>query len=59
METVQLDSVSVCQKARRSSVILTTIYELIKTVIDVADPHENNLINEVAKKLLAKSKPCT
>jgi hypothetical protein len=24
METVQLDSVSVCQKARRSSVILTT-----------------------------------
>ncbi len=58
METVRLDSLSVSQKARRSAVVITTIYELMETVIDVADPDENDLIYEVAKKLLAKSKPC-
>ena len=35
------------QKARKSIIIVTTLYDLMETVIDVTNPDENNLIEEV------------
>ena len=37
--------------------IQTTLYELMETVIDVADPEERKLVNEATIKILAKAKP--
>ena len=45
------------QKARKSMIIETTLYDLMETVIDVTNPDENNLIEEVTLNLLAKAKP--
>jgi hypothetical protein len=45
------------QKARKSIIIETTLYDLMETVIDVTGPDENNLIEEVTLNLLAKAKP--
>ena len=45
------------QKARKSMIIETTLYDLMETVIDVTGPDENNLIKEVTLNLLAKAKP--
>ena len=44
------------QKARKSMIIETTLYDLMETVIDVTNPDENNLIEEVILNLLAKAK---
>ena len=44
------------QKARKSMIIETTLYDLMETVIDVTNPDENNLIEEVTLNLLAKAK---
>ena len=41
---------------RSSSAIQTTLYELMETVIDVADPDEKRLVNEVTINMLAKAK---
>ena len=45
------------QKARKSIIIETTLYDLMETLIDVTGPDENNLIEEVTLNLLAKAKP--
>jgi len=45
------------QKARKSIIIETTLYDLMETVIDITGPDENNLIEEVTLNLLAKAKP--
>jgi len=58
MKGNQMKSIPLIQKSRSSSDIKTTIYELMETVIDVADPEENKLIKEVTLNLLAKAKPC-
>ena len=42
---------------RNSSAIQTTLYELMETVIDVADPDEKELVNEVTINMLTKAKP--
>ena len=44
------------QKARKSMIIETTLYDLMETVIDVTNPDENNLIEEVTLNLLEKAK---
>ena len=45
------------QKARKSMIIETTLYDLMETVMDVTNPDESNLIKEVTLNLLAKAKP--
>ena len=57
MEDVQ-GKYKTSRKKRKSSVkIHTTLYELMETVIDVADPEENKLVNDVTVKILKKAKP--
>ena len=46
------------QKARKSTIIETTLYEVMETVIDIVGPDENRLIKDVALDLLAKAKTC-
>lgn len=58
METTKKKGRCATRKARDSMIIRTTIYDLMETVIDVADPDENNLINEVTLNLLEKAKSC-
>lgn len=58
MKGNQMKNIPIIQKSRNSSVIKTTIYELMEAVIDVADPDEKKLIKEVTLNLLAKAKPC-
>jgi hypothetical protein len=58
MKTNQTKIIKLNRKYRGSSIIHTTLYDLIKTVIDVADSDENKLINAVTINLLAKTKPC-
>jgi len=45
------------QNRWNSSAIQTTLYELMETVIDVADPDEKDLVNEVTINMLTKAKP--
>ena len=44
------------QKARKSMIIETTLYDLMETVIDIVGPDENRLIEEVTLNLLARAK---
>ena len=57
METVQDKYMPLMQKHRSSPAIQTTLYELMETVIDVADPDEKKLVNEVTINMLTKAKP--
>ena len=45
------------QKARKSMIIETTLYDLVETVIDIVGPDDNRLIKEVTRNLLAKTHP--
>ena len=45
------------QKARKSMIIETTLYDLMETVIDIVGPDDNRLIKEVTLNLLEKAKP--
>jgi len=57
MEAVQRKC-KTSRKKRKSSVkIHTTLYELMETVIDVADPEENRLVNDETVNILKKAKP--
>jgi len=57
MKATQVKSIPLMQKYRGSSAIQTTLYELMETVIDVADPNEKRLVNEVIIRILANAKP--
>ena len=57
MKAIQVKGMPQMQKNRSSSAIQTTLYELMETVIDVADPDEKRLVNEVTINMLAKAKP--
>jgi hypothetical protein len=57
MEAVQEKYTSVSQKRQSSVKIHTTLYELMETVIDVSDPEENKLVNDVTINILKKAKP--
>jgi len=57
MKATHLKSIPLKSEPRISSTIQTTLYELMETVIDVADPDENKLVNEVTINMLAKAKP--
>lgn len=57
MKPAHVKSMSVKSESRSSSAIQTTLYELMETVIDVADPDEKRLVNEVTINILAKAKP--
>ena len=56
-EKMKATQVKEIQKHQRSPAIQTTLYELMETVIDVADPDEKRLVNEVTINMLAKAKP--
>jgi hypothetical protein len=45
------------KKHRSSPAIQTTLYDLMETVIDVADPEEGKLVNDVTINILKKAKP--
>jgi hypothetical protein len=57
MKPAHVKNMPFLQNQRNSSAIQTTLYELMETVIDVADPDEKRLINEVTINILAKAKP--
>jgi hypothetical protein len=57
MKTAHVKNMLLVQKHQSSSVIQTTLYELMETVMDVADPDENRLVNEVTIDMLTKAKP--
>ena len=57
MKATHLKSIPLKSELRSSSVIQTTLYELMEAVIDVSDPDEKRLINEVTINILAKAKP--
>ena len=57
MKATQVKSRPLLKKSMSSSAIQTTLYELMETVIDFANPDENRLVNEVTINLLAKAKP--
>jgi hypothetical protein len=57
METVQDKIMPLFKKHRSSPAIQTTLYELMETVIDVADPEEGKLVNDVTINILKKAKP--
>jgi len=57
MEAVQVKYTSLSRKHQGSVKIHTTLYELMETVIDVSDPDEKKMINEVTINILAKAKP--
>ena len=56
MKPAHFKSMPILQNRRNSSAIQTTLYELMETVIDVADPDENKLVNEVTINMLTKAK---
>ena len=57
MKTVSVKNIPYMKRHQRPPAIQTTLYELMETVIDVADPDEKRLINEVTINILAKAKP--
>ncbi len=57
MEAVQGKCKTSRKKCQSSVKIHTTLYELMETVIDVADPEENKLVNDVTVNILKKAKP--
>ena len=57
MKTVPFKGMPFLQNRPNSSAIQTTLYELMEAVIDVADPDEKKLVNEVTINILKKAKP--
>jgi hypothetical protein len=57
MKATQVKIMPLFKKLRSSVKIHTTLYELMETVIDVADPEENKLVNDVTVNILKKAKP--
>ena len=57
MEAAQGKYTPLSQSCQSLSKIHTTLYELIETVIDVADPEENRLVNDETVNILKKAKP--
>jgi len=57
MEAIPVKNIPYMKRHQRPPAIQTTLYELMETVIDVADPDEKRLINEVTINILAKAKP--
>jgi hypothetical protein len=56
MKPAHVKNMPLKSESRSSSVIQTTLYELMETVIDVADPDEKRLVNDVTINILAKAK---
>ena len=56
MKVTQVKIMPLFKKHRSSPAIQTTLYELMETVIDVADPEEGKLVNEVTINILKKAK---
>jgi len=57
MKPAHVKNMPFLQNRRNSSAIQTTLYELMETVIDIADPDEKDLVNEVTINMLTKAKP--
>ena len=57
MKAIPVKNIPYMKRHQRPPAIQTTLYELMETVIDVADPDEKRLINEVTINILAKAKP--
>lgn len=57
MKAIPVKNIPYIERHQRPPAIQTTLYELMETVIDVADPDEKRLINEVTINILAKAKP--
>ena len=57
MKATQVKIMPLFKKHRSSPAIQTTLYELMETVIDVADPIEGKLVNDVTIHILKKAKP--
>jgi hypothetical protein len=57
MKATQVNIMPLFKKHRSSPAIQTTLYELMETVIDVADPEEGKLVNDVTIHILKKAKP--
>jgi hypothetical protein len=57
MKAGLIKNIPFMKRHQRSPAIQTTLYELMETVIDVADPDEKRLVNEVTICMLAKAKP--
>jgi hypothetical protein len=56
MKPAHFKNMPLKSESQSSSVIQTTLYELMETVIDVADPDEKRLVNDVTINILAKAK---
>ena len=57
METNQTKILRLTRTPRSTSLIETTLYELMEAVIDIVGLDEKNLVKEVTLNLLAKAKP--
>ena len=57
MKATQVNIMPLFKKHRSSPAIQTTLYELMETVIDVADLEEGKLVNDVTIYILKKAKP--
>jgi hypothetical protein len=55
MKATQVKRLPLMLKHQSASAIETTLYELMETVIDVASPDEDRLVNEETLNLLAKA----
>jgi hypothetical protein len=58
MKKTQTKNLHLSRKLRCTSIIQTTLYELMETVIDIVGSDENRLVKEVTLNLLAKAKTC-
>lgn len=57
MEAAQEKYMPLSQRRKNSFKIHTTLYELMETVIDVADPEDTILVNEATINILTTAKP--
>ena len=57
MKAIPVKNIPYKKRHQRPPAIQTTLYKLMETVIDVADPDEKRLVNEVTIRILANAKP--
>ena len=57
MKSIQVKCTPFLKNRQSSPAIQTTLYELMETVIDVADPKDGKLVYDVTINILAKAKP--
>ena len=57
MKSTQVKCTPFLKNRHSSPAIQTTLYDLMETVIDVADPKDGKLVNDVTINILAKAKP--